>query len=132
MKFLKKMLIPVSIFNSVVFYAFIGLFISEYDFLSKEEKAIKKRIESIGFDEFEHAGNIFEGNWDTICILTPYQGGVSDFESINKKIQEKERNSEIEIGDARFHILFQKNENFRYISYAIRSAGFNVKPRNFT
>ncbi len=132
MKFLKKMLIPVLIFHSVAFYAIVGLFISEYDFLSKEEKAIKKRIENIGYDEFEHASNIFKGNWDTICMLTPYQGGVSGFESINKKLWEKKQNNEIEISEARFHILFQKNQKFHYISYQRRSVDFDVKQHNFT
>ena len=132
MKFLKKMLIPVLIFHSVVFYAIVGLLISEYDFLSKEEKAIKKRIENMGYDEFEHASNIFEGSWDTICVLTPYHGWVSGFESINKKIEEKERNGEIEISEGLFQILFQKKQDFYHISYSRRNAGFFVKQYDFT
>ena len=47
--------------------------------LEKEKIALEEKLRNIGINELKKVSDLVEGEWDMICILTPYQGSVYGF-----------------------------------------------------
>ena len=100
-----------------------------------EESIISKRLKEISVGEYEYLRDIYGGQWEQICVLPPYYGGVIGLSDEKKEafIDEKIIQSGLVISEVTWHLVFFRNapfdEYFDYVSFRIR--GLNIQQINF-
>lgn len=114
-------------------FVFIPIwYLQTYESIYFEQYPSLKKIENIEINEFLYLKDIYPEKWDTVCVLTPYQGGVTiketnHFKFFNQKIAFEKIKGEEGI----WYLLFKKNKSFYYESF-IRKKERDIQQRNFS
>ena len=101
-----------------------------------EESAVSKKLKEIGVGEYKYLEEIYNGQWEKVCVLLPYYEGVIGLSDEKKKafINEKITQSGLVVSEALWHLLFFRNahddEYFDYISF--RELGIRQQHHNFS
>ena len=104
-----------------------------------EESAVSKKLKEIGFGEYKYLEEIYNGQWEKVCVLLPYYEGVIGLSDEKKKafINEKITQSGLVVSEGLWHLLFFRNAHdddyFDYISFRIRrELGIRQQHHNFS
>ena len=101
-----------------------------------EESITSKRLKEISVGEYEYLRDIYGGQWEQICVLPPYYGGVIGLSDEKKEafIDEKIIQSGLVISEVTWHLVFFRNapfdEYFDYVSFG-RSRELDIRHNNF-
>ena len=70
-------------------------------------------------------------NWDVVCVLTPYSGGIGDDRGDNriKTIQNKTPKLNLTISEGNWHLIFEKNG--AVIANSFRRSKIDIKQKRF-
>ena len=100
-----------------------------------EESITSKRLKEMGIGEYKYLKDIYDGQWEKVCVLPPYSGGV--ILSDKKKeafVDEKIIQSDLVIDEGCWHFVFFKDapfdEYFDYVSFK-RTRKPDIKHNNF-
>ena len=85
-----------------------------------EESITSKRLKEMGIGEYKYLKEIYEGQWERVCIRAPYTSFGSD---ISKQFN-------LNTGESHWHFVFSKDNEFYPISFE-RSRKLDVKQINF-
>ena len=88
-----------------------------------EESAVSKKLKEIGVGEYKYLEEIYNGQWEKVCVLLPYYEGVIGLSDKEKEafIDKKIAQSGLVVSEALWHLLFFRNAHdddyFDYISF---------------
>ena len=101
-----------------------------------EESITSKRLKEMGIGEYKYLKDIYEEQWERVCVLPPYSGGV--ILSDKKKqafVDEKIIQRSLVIDEGCWHFVFFRNapfdEYFDYVSFG-RSRELDIQEINFS
>ena len=106
------------------------------DYFFVEESITSKRLKEIGVGEYKYLRDIHGGQWEKVCVVSPYSGGVilPDKEK-EAFVDENITQSGLVISEVTWHLVFFRNahfdEYFDYVSFRI-SRGLNIQQINFS
>ncbi len=107
------------------------LYVRFYEDLYFSQYASLKKINNIKIGEFLHLKEIYSKKWDSVCVLTPYQGGVSNKETnYSKFFNQQIALEKIKAGEGTWHLLFKKNKLFYYEAF-LRKKERDIQQKNF-
>lgn len=101
------------------------------DIFLEHKNSLYEKIDDIKLNSFKKVSEIIEGEWEYICILRPYHGGISGLDErktdiINNKISQ----SDLIIDEGSWHFILSKDEKFHAISS--RRSRIDVQQINFS
>jgi hypothetical protein len=68
------------------------------------------RLQALEVEALVKLSDISDGDWDYVCVLTPYSGGVSDHgNDLNNRIGSKISKLNLSISGSNWHFLFEKD-----------------------
>lgn len=95
-------------------------FFAEENITDTEESITSQRLKEMGVGEYKYLKEIYDGQWERVCIWPPYTGFGSD---ISKQFN-------LNTGESHWHLVFSKDNEFYPISFE-RSRKLDVKQKNF-
>ena len=101
-----------------------------------EESITSKRLKEIIVGEYKYLRDIYDGQWEQVCVLPPYYGVVIGLSDKKKEafIDEKIVQSGLVISEGNWHLVFFRNahldEYFDYVSFG-RSRELDIRHNNF-
>ena len=107
------------------------------DYFFVEESITSKRLKEISVGEYKYLRDIHGGQWEQVCVLPPYYGGVIGLSDKEREtfVEKKMTQSDLVISEVTWHFVFFRNihldEYFDYVSFRI-SRGLNIQQINFS
>ena len=106
------------------------------DYFFVEESITSKRLKEIGVGEYKYLRDIHGGQWEQVCVLPPYYGGVIGLSDKKKEafVDEKIVQFDLVISEGNWHLVFFRNahldEYFDYVSFRI-SRELDIRHNNY-
>lgn len=106
------------------------------DYFFVEESITSKRLKEISVGEYKYLRDIHGGQWEQVCVLPPYYGGVIGLSDKKKEafVDEKIVQFDLVISEGNWHLVFFRNahldEYFDYVSFG-RSRELDIRHNNF-
>lgn len=109
------------------------LILTGCDYFS-EESIVQKKLKEIDVGKYKYLKEIYDQQWNEICVLVPYQGGVSPKDSINSEFYNKkiyETDIANDHNDAYWYLIYKKEDGFSYEKLA-RANYLDIEQRIFS
>ena len=119
------------IIRSAVFII-VAFSLCSCDFIWRGKSMLNKKIQNIEINKAVKVENIIDGQWDTACILVPYQkflkdGGSENIKDINREIE----NGKLSIDEGHWHLILKGSEKTFFMSERVSNV-FSVKQGGFS
>ena len=127
---------PVSYFFSRIAVILCVLALAGCDYFFVEESITSKRLKEISVGEYKYLRDIHGGQWEKVCVLPPYYGGVIGLSDKKKEafVDEKIVQFDLVISEGNWHLVFFRNahldEYFDYVSFRI-SRKLDIRHNNY-
>ena len=118
--------------SKIVFFLCVTFFLNGCELRSDNDSIVDiSHIKNMKEGDIVKLRDISQGDWDVVCVLTPYSGGLSDSkdERINR-IDQKIPELNLSISEGDWHLLFEKEGIVVANSFKTRNE-LDIKQKGF-